>query len=316
MKILVAGEAIIDFLPTKQDGELAFIPKPGGSPLNVAVGLSRLGVPTGFLGKISKDPFGQLLYAHLVQNQIDTKFVIEDPRPSALAFVFVEPGGEPQFYFYGLETADMFLTPADLPHPFPTEVDAIHFGSLAIVRDPIATALLHLVKQVHSSCVVSFDPNIRPSQIPDRPRYLQRWGEWLQFVDILKLSQSDIAYLRSDENSVEELVHQWLKMGPSLVVVTQGAQGALAFTSSEIIHVKPPKVRVVDTVGAGDAFTAGFLAKLFHLGCLKKEFLRKIELNNLRQALEFATKVAAFTCTRKGADPPWLAELENTQYST
>jgi len=102
-------------LPTKQDGELAFIPKPGGSPLNVAVGLSRLGVPTGFLGKISKDPFGQLLYAHLVQNQIDTKFVIEDPRPSALAFVFVKPGGESQFYFYGLETADMFLTLRFIP---------------------------------------------------------------------------------------------------------------------------------------------------------------------------------------------------------
>jgi len=308
MKILVAGEAVVDFFPINLNNQQAFIPKPGGSPFNVAVGLSRLRVPTGFLGKISTDPFGHLLRSYLIENRVDIRYLMEDDRPSSLAFVFLEQGDEPAFQFYGANTADSNLTPADIPDSLYTTIETIHLGSLAMIREPTGSALIKLVKQEYKHRVISFDPNVRPSQIPDRHVYLRKLNDWLRIVDIFKLSQSDASYIFPG-HPVEKLANQWLEMGPSLVVVTRGSQGAEAFTKSGTVTVETPKVHVVDSVGAGDAFTAGFLAALFHLGQLKKELLGRIDLEILRRALEFAARAAALTCTKRGADPPWLSEL-------
>lgn len=304
---LVAGEGLIDFLPIKGFEGPAFLARPGGSPLNVAVGLSRLGVKTGFLGKLSRDPFGELLVSYLSENQVDLTFLARGNGPTALSFVHLE-GEEPRFSFYGHRTADTRLTREEVPESLPGSVTAIHLGSLAMVREPCATALDELLRREHPRRLISFDPNVRPGQIQDPDGYRRRFARWLPMIDLLKLSRADLSYIVPGEGE-EEVARRWLSQGPKVIAVTLGHAGARAYTRSAVVEVEAQPVEVVDTVGAGDAFTAGFLAALYHLGRLGKGEIESLNEDTLKRALEFAARAAALTCTRVGADPPRLSEL-------
>lgn len=307
--ILVAGEALIDFLQVTCNTEEGFVYRPGGSPYNVAVGLARLGLPVAFLGAVSTDPFGKLLLTNLRENHVKVEYVFKVNAPTALSFVmYLDKNSEPKYLFYGQGTADTQLSSGAIPPQFSTDVEAIHVGSLAMVREPCATALTKLLEREHQARLISFDPNIRPEQMPNQKEYRKKFARWLPMIDFLKLSRADLSYI-APRDQEEEVAREWLSQGPKVIVVTLGQEGARAYTHSATVEVKAQPVEVVDTVGAGDAFTAGFLAALYYLGRLGKQEIEGVDEDTLRRALKFAARAAALTCTKRGADPPWLSEL-------
>ncbi len=302
MEILLAGEALIDFKPLGQAPEAGFRPHAGGSPLNVAVGLSRLGRAAGFLGCLSRDPFGELLEAHARRNGVDARFVRRRDAPSTLAFVYPEEGGE-RYSFYGAGAADTQLAVDELPASLPEELAALHLGSIAMARQPIGEALAALMAREHSSRLVSFDPNVRPDVVPDLETYRGQLEGWLAHVDLVKASRVDLSLLYPDE-PLDRVAARWLGLGPTHVAVTRGGEGALGFTREASVEVPGRPVEVVDTVGAGDAFTSGLLAWLLERGLAERVRHASLPERQWKAALAFATEVAALTCARAGADPP------------
>jgi len=299
--VVVAGDALIDLTPTTAvDGTPAYAPHPGGSCLNVAVGLGRLGVPTAFLGRLSDDHFGDLLRAHLDDSGVLQSHVVATSDPSTLAFVHLVDR-QARYSFHVAGAADRGLRPEHLT-ALPDGA-ALHLGSIALVLEPVATTLDGLLRRETGRRLISLDPNVRPALVPDRAVYLRRFEQWLGLVDVLKLSAEDLAWLHPSDDE-REVVERWLAAGVSLVLVTDGEHGARATTAAASASVPAPQVAVVDTVGAGDAFTAGALAHLSDEGALDRSAVRALDVAGLQALLTAATAVAADTCTRPGADPP------------
>ncbi|WP_337869475.1 carbohydrate kinase [Meiothermus sp.] len=304
--IIVAGEALIDLKPVRGEHGFLLSPHPGGSPYNVALGVGRLGVPVAFLGRFSTDAFGELLQAHLRKSRVDLGYAVQGPELTTLAVVTPGAQGE-SFSFYAHHTADTLLKPADLP-PLLPEGALLHFGSISLVLEPTASTLEALMQREAGRRLISLDPNVRPFLIPDKEAYKKRLRGWLALSDLVKVSQVDLDWLYPG-HSVEQIAREWLLQGPQMVVVTLGSAGAVAFTPAHRVQVEAPQVTVVDTVGAGDAFMAALLVGLYRSGSTSREQLALLDLERLSSLLSFATKVAALTCTRAGADPPWQEEV-------
>ena len=304
--LIVAGEALIDMTPAVLNGSTAYVPHPGGSPYNVAIGAGRLGTPTAFLGRISRDGFGQLLKSHLAASKVSLAYVKEGDQLTTLALVTPSESGE-FFSFYCENTADRLLYPEDLPPVLPASA-ALHFGSYALVLEPGASTLELLMRREARRRLISLDPNVRPFLIPNRDVYIERLMGWLEQADLVKVSQADLQWLYPGENP-ETIAQEWKQQGPLLVIVTQGGQGAFAVTSRVIAKVQAPRVSVVDTVGAGDAFMSGLLSWLWQRGYWSRAALGSLEREQITDLLNFAARVAAITCTRAGANPPWQEEL-------
>ena len=308
MTILVGGEALIDFFPTRCGDKRGFIPIPGGSPCNVAVGLGRLGVPVSFLARISRDQFGRLLEAHLAESNVSLDYLTKGSEPSTLSFVQADGDAEPDFGFYGDNTADAQITSDLLPESLSADIQAIHFGSLAMIRQPIGSSLTLLMEREHGKRMISFDPNIRSDQIENRDEYLAKLQHWVKLADMVKASRSDIDYLYPGM-SPDAVAKEWLALGPRLIVITDGPRGAAAYNRSAGVEASGGSIDLVDSVGAGDAFTAGLLAWLHKHENFDRKCLPDLSRAKLSAALTYATRVAAITCTRLGADPPWESEL-------
>ena len=306
--ILVCGEALIDLVPLAWGDEPTYVARAGGSSFNVAMGLGRLGTPVGFVGRLSRDPFGRMLRRRLVADGVDCRFVGQGDEPSTLAIVHLEAGAEPVYAFHGEGTADRLLRVEDLPGVLPAEVAALHFGSISMVREPGASALEALMRREHGRRVISLDPNVRPSLVGERSAYVARLESWVAVADLVKVSQADLAWLYPTATP-DEMAAGWLAHGPSLVVVTRGHDGAFALAAGGRVEVAGTPVLVSDTVGAGDAFTSGLLAWLHEAGWLDRTRLREMSADALRRALAFANRAAAITCTRAGAQPPTRAEM-------
>lgn len=307
--IVVCGEALIDFTPATFGKAEGYRAHPGGSPYNVAVGLGRLEAPVAFLGKISRDFFGERLRQNLRDNGVDLRYVREGREPSTLAFVHAPTGREPQFTFYGEGTADRRLLPEDVPPTFPSDVQALHFGSISLVLEPAATTLDSVMHREHGRRLISFDPNVRPGLITDRGIYLSRLEGWVRLADVVKVSRADLSWLCPEE-PFERAAERWKGLGPALVVVTLGSNGAAGWGETGTARDPGMRVRVVDTVGAGDAFTAGLLAWLDRTSRLARREVERLTPRDLAGALGYANRVAALTCTRPGADPPRRDEVE------
>jgi fructokinase len=305
--IVVCGEALVDLAVSRFDGIEAYVPKLGGGPYNIAIGLGRLEVPVAYLGRISRDFFGDQLRARLLTSGVRADYLREGPELTTLAFVHHEPDREPEYSFYANGTADRELRPADVPDGFPSEVSVIHFGSLSLVLEPAASTLEALMAREHGRHLISLDPNVRPTVIGDRAAYLQRLEGWLPSVDLVKVSRADLAWLYPGE-PLEEVARRWLGFGPALVVVTRGPDGSTAFAAEGSREVGGLQVEVVDTVGAGDAFMSGLLARLHELGLLHRGRLESLP-DELADVLRYATLVSALTVTRAGAEPPTKAEV-------
>jgi fructokinase len=299
--VVVAGDALIDLTPaTTARGSKAYEPHAGGSCLNVAIGLARMDVHTAFLARLSSDGWGQLLRAHLAASGVAPDYLVDTDDVSTLAAVHLLEG-QATYSFHSEGAADRGLMPEHLPE-LPLGA-ALHLGSIALVLEPVASTLEGLLHREAGQRLISLDPNIRPGLIPDRHAYVERFASWLPSVDLLKLSEEDLLWLYP-EDPQEDVFAAWHAAGVSLVLVTQGARGAQASTPSGTMSVSAPKVTVVDTVGAGDAFMSGALAHLHHRGELRPATLGSLDDRAVRELLEVACEVAADTCTRTGAEPP------------
>ncbi|MFF5189342.1 carbohydrate kinase [Streptomyces sp. NPDC000345] len=310
--VVVAGDALVDLTPVRTvTGDIAYQPRPGGSCLNVAAGLGRLGVPAGLLARISDDPFGDLLRAHLEESGTQLTYVVPTSDPTALAAVRLSDDGSAAYSFHANGAADRGLRPehlATLPDAgrLPRGA-ALHLGSLGLVLEPLASTLDGLLRREARHRVVSLDPNVRPGLVTDRAHCLRRFTEWVALADVVKASEEDLAWLCPGE-PYELVAERWLAAGVSLVLVTLGSRGACAVGRIARTHMPAPAVKVVDTVGAGDAFTAGALAHLHRTGRLSREGVATLGAEELTGLLAHAVGVAADTCTRAGAQPPFLRD--------
>lgn len=304
--ILVCGEALIDLFVGEGDGlDLNARAVTGGSPFNVAVGLARLGVPVGFLGGISTDRFGRLLTDSLVHEGVETRFLKRSANPSPLVVVSPDEDGQPSYVFHTHDCAERDLTPADLPAE---AFEAMVLGSYSLAVEPVGSALLTLAERAGGR-VVSLDPNLRPTLVGDLDAWRQRFDRFVRTAAIVKLSREDLvaAYGQTDP---AVLAAGWFFQGVLLVVVTDGGSGATAYHRDWTMHRPGRPVAVIDTVGAGDTFHAALLARLAQRGLLSRTALAALDDAALADLLDYAVTAASITCTRRGADLPRAAEVE------
>ncbi|KQZ94143.1 carbohydrate kinase [Mesorhizobium sp. Root157] len=305
--ILCCGEALIDMLPRKTTaGEAAFAPYAGGAVFNTAIALGRLGAPVGFFSGLSSDLFGIQLKKALGESKVDCSYAHTSPRPTTLAFVHLDDG-HATYVFYDEGTAGRMLRVADLPK-LGGEVEAMLFGAISLISEPAGGAYEEFMRREHQSHVTMLDPNIRPGFIPDREKHLQRIRAMMAMADIVKVSDEDLDWF-GESGSREEVIRTWLSRGPRLVVVTHGGEGAVGYTKDGSVAVVPGKVKVVDTVGAGDTFNGGVLASLHEQGLLTKAAVTNLSGEAIHKALSLGAKAAAVTVSRAGANPPWRHEL-------
>lgn len=305
--ILCAGEALIDMLPRDTPaGEPAFAPYPGGAVFNTAVALARLGQDTAMFTGLSRDLFGDKLADHLRSNHVGDQFLAWSDRPTTLAFVTLVDG-QARYAFYDENTAGRMLSVQDLPGDL-GDVDALFFGGISLAVEPCADAYAALATREGAARVVMLDPNIRPGFIADEARYRARIDGMLAICDIVKVSDEDLHWLMGS-GDIAELAQEVMARGPKIVCVTEGADGVQAFGKDHVVFEPARQVAVVDTVGAGDTFNAGFLASLAQAGQLKKSLIGTLSRAHLQAALSLGVRAAAVTVSRAGANPPRLEEL-------
>jgi fructokinase len=308
--VVVAGEALVDLVPAGRDG--LFEAAPGGSPANVAVGLVRLGVPTRLAARLADDLMGRRLREHLSSNGVDLSKAPRASEPTSLAIVALGSDGVPDYDFRVEGTADWQWSDQEVEGLLDGPVVALHSGSLALTMEPGAAVLGRLVERAGRTVTVSYDPNLRPL-LMGSPDTVRERVEWLvSLSDVVKVSSEDLGWLLPGV-ALESVAERWLASGPEVVVVTLGPDGVLAVAEGTGIVRRPGRrVKVVDTVGAGDSFTSALLAGLHRRGLLgldRREALRAIDTATLGAVLDEAVLASALTCTRAGADPPTAERL-------
>jgi len=308
--ILCCGENLIDMVPETGTGAAygTFRVAPGGCPYNSAIAAARLGADVRFVGAMASDFLGDRLFARLVQNGVGTDLVVRSPRPVTLAFVEKNEAGEARYAFYAEGAADRSLVATDLPQSFPDATTFLLLGSISFVLEPSATTIARLMQREKDRLLISFDPNIRPSLIPDRKAYLERFEAACGACAIVKASDTDLEWLYGP-TPLEMLIPRILALGPEAVFVTQGAKGSMAATGKARASVEAFKIPVVDTIGAGDTFHAALLTGMERMGVARRSDIAALDEEELRNLLGFASAAAAINCTREGADPPWAEEL-------
>lgn len=307
--ILCCGEALIDMIPSPTGaGRDGFVPYSGGAIFNTAIGLGRLGAPTGFLTGLSTDLFGAQLAADLKASHVDAGFAITSDLPTTLAFVRLTDG-HATYTFYDENTAGRSLSPDALPD-LPPQIEALYFGGISLISEPCADFYAALAIRESTQCTIMLDPNIRPGFITDEQNYRARLARMIAVTDILKVSDEDLDWIMPGDDAVEAKAAALHAQGPKLVIVTRGSAGASAFmTGADRIDVAAPPTVVVDTVGAGDTFNAGVLAALHSAGALSRRAIAALGPDVVERALSQGAAVAAVTVSRAGANPPWAHEL-------
>ncbi|MGW6405436.1 carbohydrate kinase family protein, partial [Streptomyces sp. NPDC055134] len=271
-----------------------------------AVALARLGTPARFLARLSGDVFGRLFRAHLEASGVDLSYAVPAAEPSTLAVAELDAQGQAAFSFHAQNTADWQWSAAELARVDLTESVCVHTGSLALVREPGAAAVEEFLATAAPHAAISIDPNVRPLLV--RPEvYRARLAHWCGLADALRLSEDDLELLLPG-TSPEQACDIWHAAGARLVVITRGAGGVLASLDGARLEVPAVVTRVVDTVGAGDSFTAGLLHYLGTRGLLGGR-LTDLRLGDVAEACVFATQVAALTCSVAGPNPPWQNQL-------
>jgi fructokinase len=306
--LLSCGDALVDFLPVKSvDGRDATVPVAGGSCLNIAVGMARLGAPAGFLGGISTDLFGRMIADHALASQVDLRYATRSDHQTTLAFVRTT-AGEPQYAFYDEATASRSWMYRRGCIPF-DEIEAIHVGSTTLTNDRGAAQALAMVEDARGSVTISFDPNCRPNLVRHKSRYVDQMDGFATAADIVRMSDIDFEFLYGGRDYAGK-AKSLIEAGAGLVVVTRGIKGAQAWHGrAGAVEVQAPAINVVDSIGAGDSFQAALLFALRAIGRIKTGPLAQMDSNELCRALSFASVCAAFTCGRAGADPPRQSDV-------
>ena len=304
--IAVIGEALIDLVETHDDEPR--LARPGGSPYNVAIGLARLQRHTYFAGRLSRDPLGAVLRNHAARSDVDLSVAVDAYEPTTVALVELAPDGSASYRFGVDGTADFRWTDSEL-QAIPDDVRAVHFGSLASWLPPGDAAIARRVAQLRTAgALVSYDPNVRPHLQPDSVRARGQVEHALELAHLVKTSEEDLAWIYPGDD-VEKVASSWLGLGPTVVVVTRGGDGAQAFLDAGSVTAAPIPITVIDTVGAGDSFMSGLLDAATEHDLVRPDALAAASLDDVRALLDHAAQVAAITCSRAGANPPRRAEL-------
>jgi fructokinase len=305
---IVCGEALMDVFAERDTATgVALDARIGGSPLNVAIGLARLGQRVCFLGALSRGFLGERLVRALDAEGVGVSHVALVDAPTTLGLVGLDAGGSASYAFYGQGCADRLLSTEHVP-ALGEDIRALHFGSYSMVVDPVASAHRVLIEREHHSRVIAYDPNLRLNVEPDLARWTDAVDWMARRAHLIKVSSEDLELLRPSVH-VRKVADEWLDSGVSIVVVTYGGEGALGFTKRFAEGVEAQPVQVVDTVGAGDTFQAAMLTWLSEQGLLSIAAMATLSAQQLKGALNFATAAAAITCTRRGANMPRRAEL-------
>ncbi|GAA4244436.1 carbohydrate kinase family protein [Dactylosporangium darangshiense] len=303
--ITVVGEALVDLIERPPGTVVAH---PGGSPANVAVALGRLGRPTSLLTQVGTDPYGRLLIEHFRDNGVRlAPGSLLDCPVTNVARTSLSPDGQAEYTF---DVAWRAFAP-----PPVRQVEAnstcLHVGSIAAVLEPGSVSIDALINTASRTATISYDPNCRPSLMGNPARVRHRVEGLVAVSDIVKVSLDDLAWLYPGQQH-SEVAKAWLDLGARLVVITLGADGAWGYTRHRATRIDAVAVDVIDTVGAGDAFMAGLIyacGEANLLGTHKRAELAAVDDAVLVDILQFASRIAAVTCGRRGADPPTLAEL-------
>jgi fructokinase len=308
---LVCGEALFDFFSQPDSGQsnkVGYQAIAGGSPFNVAVGLRRLGVDAGFFAGISSDYLGKRLMTVLAEEGVREDFLVHVDAPTTLSMVAVGADGSPQYSFRGEGCADRMLSVEQLP-TLDDSVRGLHVGSFSLVVQPIADALLTLVRRESGKRLITFDPNVRLNPAPSIELWRSQVAKFAEHAHIIKVSDEDLELLYPQKDAAA-VAEGWLKDNCQWVIMTRGRQGATVFTRAlGTWSVAARKVETVDTVGAGDTFQAALIAFLTERGLDAPSALAGVDRQTLTKMLEFAVAAAAVTCTREGPDLPYRAEV-------
>lgn len=303
-RVLVAGETLVDLFPTGP-GSLAavegFRHRPGGAPANVAVGLSRLDAPPRFWTRLGDDPFGDYLADALAGHGLDGEFVVRGEAATALAVVSPTPDGDRSFAFYAADTATLAFETGAVPDGALADCECVHVGGVALASASGREATTDLAERARDAgAVVSFDPNTRLDLWDDPAAAGDAFADALAHVDVLFCSPADLVAFDVDPDRArsdpEGAAADLLDSGPQTVFLTRGGDGATVVSDAtasggRVAHSTPAHdVAVVDTTGAGDAFTAGALARYEPGGAP----------GDLRETLAFANAAGALATTATG----------------
>ena len=313
--IAVVGEIVADaVLPPGGvvDGVAHLTVHPGGGPANTAVALARLGTTARFAGRLSNGALGALCRAKLEASGVDLSTSVVVDRPATLAIARLDAHGAAGYEFYTDGTADWGWTDESIapvldgPDTAGGPLVAVHTGTLALALQPSGDVIESLLARARGRMTISIDPNLRTGLVP-AISYRQRIDRWAELADVIRLSADDLDQLWPGwtPDQAADHLHRW---GVALVIVSLGAAGAFASLRGERVTVPIAPTSLVDTVGAGDSFHAGLLHHLAAAGTLGGR-LDTLTLDGTADALRFAARVAAVTCSRPGADPPWATEL-------
>lgn len=306
-RTLVLGEALIDIVRHVDGSEREHV---GGSPLNVAVGLARLGHEVTLSTYIGRDPHGSTIEAHLAADRVPMTDISRTAARTSTATATLDENGSAT-YDFAIEW--------DIP-PVTVSADHLHTGSIAAVMHPGASqveAAMHAAR-AHAT-TVSYDPNARPTLMGDPHDVRAQMEQLIGLSDVVKASDEDIRWLYGEGTPLAEVLTLWGRLGPALVVATRGADGALVHVpaaADDVLPIEERSVGVIDTVGAGDSFMSGLLSGLLDAGLLggpdARERLRRAGHADIRPALERAVETSAITVSRAGAQPPTRADLAAT----
>ena len=299
-RALVIGEALIDIV--ERDGAVLG-EHVGGSPLNVAVGLGRLGRDVDFLTHIGRDERGARIVDHVESSGVQLVSGSQDAARTPTALARLDATGAATYEF------DIDWRLSGTPEVAPPLV--AHTGSIAAFLDPGALATAALLDTYRTSATITYDPNVRPALIDDREQAIGRIDRLIEHADVIKASDEDLRWI-DPARSPEELATAWQAIGPAIVAVTMGERGALAVCAAGTVTIEAQRVDVVDTVGAGDAFMTGLIDALWSLDLLggtRRSALAAIDIGTLESVLRSAAGVSSYVVARAGADLPHRADL-------
>jgi fructokinase len=303
--LTVIGESLVDII-SDPHSPAATRARPGGSPLNVAVGAARLGLQTSLVTHYAEDRYGLMIEDHLRSN--DVQVINGGSGPTSTALATLGPGGAAEYAF----SITWEINGASLPALAAVEASThVHTGSVATVLPPGDQATRVLLEAARGHATISYDPNCRPAISPDAAAARRQAELFVAASDIVKASDEDLRWLYPDR-AAEETLDAWLELGPAVVALTRGASGPVVRSGKGRVVMAAEPVTVADTVGAGDAFMAGLisgLARLEALGAGGRQRLQALTLDQLHALAAYANRAAAITCSRQGADPPRSAEL-------
>ncbi|WP_264405059.1 aminoimidazole riboside kinase [Vibrio owensii] len=289
-KIWVTGDAVVDLIP---DTESTYLKCPGGAPANVAVAISRLGGNSAFFGRVGQDPLGRFMKATLAEEQVNTDYMLlDEAQRTSTVIVDLDDSGERSFTFMVKPSADQFLIPADIPEF--AQGEWLHVCSIALANEPSRSSTLKAMQDIKAAGgFVSFDPNLREEVWANPEELKPVVRQAIELADVVKFSDDELLFL-TDTDSLEAGLEAIKAFNNTLVLITQGAKGALVVFEGEQELIAGQAVKPIDTTGAGDAFVGGLLARLAQ----RNEWANK---EAIQSAVNWANGCGALATTQKGA---------------